>query len=171
MLIRVKKTHPEAVVPTYAHPGDSGFDLVAIEDVIIEPGQTVKVRTGLAFEIPSGYELQIRPRSGISFRTSLRISNSPATIDSNYRGEVAVLIENTAPISDFVYPMASDLDDYDIEITGGTVMAGTYLIRKGDRIAQGVICPVYHAEFTEVDDLGETERGDGGFGSSGTTTE
>lgn len=143
--VKIKKLHPDAVIPQYASEGASGFDLVAVEDVEVWPGETVKVRTGLAFEIPEGYELQIRPRSGISTKTKIRIPNSPGTVDADYRGEVLVLIENT---------------------TDETTNA-LFQIRKGDRIAQGVIVPVVRAEFEEVEELSETKRGSGGFGSTG----
>lgn len=141
--VRVKKLREDAVIPEYKTEGAAGFDLVAAEDVTINAGETVTVPTGLAFEIPEGYELQIRPRSGLSLKTPLRIANSPGTIDSDYRGEVKIIITNTG-----------QCDDY-------------YNIYKGDRIAQGVIVPVMRAEFEEVDELSETSRGYGGFGSTG----
>lgn len=141
--VRVKKLREDAVIPEYKTPGAAGFDLVAAEDVTINAGETVTVPTGLAFEIPEGYELQIRPRSGLSLKTPLRIANSPGTIDSDYRGEVKIIVTNTG-----------QCDDY-------------YNIYKGDRIAQGVIVPVMRAEFKEVDELSETSRGYGGFGSTG----
>ncbi|MBM7592213.1 dUTP diphosphatase [Brevibacillus fulvus] len=164
--VKVKKLHPDAVIPQYAKPGDAGFDLVAIEDVIIAPGETVKVPTGLAFAIPEGYELQVRPRSGISAKTKLRVSNAPGTIDSSYRGEVCVLIDNVAPIPYRHLTCVRRIDGavHSVDIKRPE---GSYIIRKGDRIAQGVICEVPVAQFEEVDGLDETERGIGGFGSSG----
>lgn len=178
--VKIKRLHPDAIIPKYAKPGDSGFDLVAVEDVIIAPGDTVLVPTGLAFEIPEGYELQVRPRSGISLRTKLRVANSPGTIDAGYRGEVAVIVDNIAQ------PEISDIDmnnrmveygrnNFVDTIDGAAIKYGwvpqlwrTYIIRKGDRIAQGVIAPVERATFVIVDELSETERGSGGFGSTGT---
>jgi len=139
--IKVKKTDESATIPKYAHKGDSGFDLASIEAVTISPGETKLISTGLSFSVPEGYEMQVRPRSGLSAKTKLRISNSPGTVDSNYRGEVKVIAENT----------------------GHRII----FIEKGDRIAQGVICPVYEAVFIE-ESLEDTERGSGGFGSSGT---
>jgi dUTP pyrophosphatase len=166
--VKVKKLHPDAVIPQYAHDGDSGFDLVAVEDVIVEPGQTVKVRTGLAFEIPPGYEMQIRPRSGISSKTKLRVSNTPGTIDASYRGEVMVLVDNVSLKSEFTttrkYRIDGTLDEPN---ETNLYYDKTYIIRKGDRIAQAVIVPVIHADLIEVDDLSDTERGSNGFGSSG----
>ncbi|EPZ47612.1 dUTP diphosphatase [Alicyclobacillus acidoterrestris] len=166
MEVKVKRLHPDAVIPQYAHEsGDSGFDLYALEDVIIEPGQTVKVRTGLVFEIPEGYELQIRPRSGVSAKTKLRVSNTPGTVDASFRGEVMVLVDNIKPCvqSGLQYNIKEEVVNWD-----DNYAPDSYIIRKGDRIAQAVIVPVIRAELVEVDELGTTERGEGGFGSSGT---
>lgn len=141
MIVKVKRVRKDAVIPQYATPGAAGFDLVAAEDVFLRGGETKLVPTGLSFEIPEGYEMQIRPRSGLSLKTGLRIANAPGTIDSDYRGEVKIIVENTS---------------------------NTYHhIEKGDRIAQGVIAPVMRAVFEEADDLSETDRGSGGFGSTG----
>lgn len=181
--VKIKKLHPDAVIPKYASEGASGFDLVAVEDVFIEPGETKLVRTGLAFEIPEGYELQIRPRSGISKNTKLRISNSPGTVDADYRGEVAVIIDNIA-VPRFTILTKTDgcfaslriapLKGCTVRNIQGNVVTAdrfvtdhTYFIRKGDRIAQGVIVPVIRAEFEEVEELSPTARGSGGFGSTG----
>lgn len=144
MEVKIKKLHPDAVIPKYATSGAACFDLVAIEDVTIRSGQSVLVRTGLSIEILPGLELQIRPRSGISLKTPLRISNAPGTIDSDYRGEICVIMENSAPNSNNIQT-----------------------ITKGDRVAQGAICPVWQVTFKEVEDLSETQRGSGGFGSTG----
>lgn len=139
--VKVKKIHPNAVIPQYKTSGSAGFDLYAIEDVEIQPGETKQIRTGLIFEIPEGYEIQIRPRSGMSLKTPLRISNAPGTIDSDYRGEVMIIAENTS-----IMPFS---------------------VEKGTRIAQGVLQKVPQAEFIEVERVSETERGEGGFGSTG----
>ncbi|WP_419886792.1 dUTP diphosphatase [Paenibacillus sp. B-A-8] len=159
---------PGAELPQYAKPGDSGFDLVAQEDYVVEPGQTVKVRTGICVELPVGYELQVRPRSGISANTKLRVANSPGTGDSSYRGEICVLIDNIAQAFRYDSVRFYGLDGYltsDKRIVPGA--DNTYLIRKGDRVAQAVIAPVYRASFEVVSELAESERGAGGFGSSG----
>ncbi|MDR4942982.1 dUTP diphosphatase [Bacillus wiedmannii] len=146
MNLRVKiKRLKDVELPKYAKPGDSGFDLVAAEDTIIWPGETKVVPTGLAFEIPPGYELQVRPRSGMTRNTKLRVVLG--TVDSGYRGEVGVLVDN-------------------IESVEGKFM-NSQLIEKGTRIAQGVIAPVVTAHFVEVDGLSDSERGNRGFGSSG----
>ncbi|MDA1582013.1 dUTP diphosphatase [Bacillus cereus group sp. TH228LC] len=146
MNLRVKiKRVKDVELPRYAKPGDAGFDLVAAEDTIIWPGETKVVQTGLAFEIPPGYELQVRPRSGITRNTKLRVVLG--TVDSGYRGEVGVLVDNT-------------------EIPKTTNMQA-HVIEKGTRIAQGVIAPVITAHFEEVDELSDSERGTNGYGSTG----
>ncbi|PFA75857.1 dUTP diphosphatase [Bacillus cereus] len=146
MNLRVKiKRVKDVELPKYAKPGDSGFDLVAAEDTIIWPGETKVVPTGLCFEIPPGYELQVRPRSGMTRNTKLRVVLG--TVDSGYRGEVGVLVDNNErPIS---------------------LNMKAHVIEKGTRIAQGVIAPVVTAHFVEVDELSESDRGTGGFGSTG----
>jgi len=144
MKIRIKKLHEDAVVPKYATHGASGFDLVALETVFFKPGETKLVQTGLAIDVGPGYELQVRPRSGLSLKTPLRVANSPGTVDSDYRGEVCVIMTNTAE--------------------PGTP---SRVVTKGDRIAQGVVCPVMRADIEVVDYLDETDRGAGGFGSTG----
>jgi dUTP pyrophosphatase len=100
MKLKIKKLHPDAVIPKYGTPGASGFDLVAIEPYVIGPGQTALIKTGLAVAVEPGYELQVRPRSGISFKTTLRVANSPGTVDSDFRGEVCVIMTNIAHAKD-----------------------------------------------------------------------
>ena len=180
MNVKIKRLRPEAVIPAYAHIGDSGFDLVAAEDVTIDPGQTVKVATGLAFQLPEGYELQIRPRSGITLETKLRVQFG--TVDQGYIGEVSVTVDNIGERStrfsklyqeihgDFRYmPLLLMSDGSRCEDYGAYKQENTYLIRKGDRIAQGIIAPVARAVFTEVDTLDQSDRGSAGFGSTGVT--
>lgn len=164
--VKVKRLHADAVIPRYARDLDAGFDLVSLEDVIIPPGETAKIKTGLAFALPAGYELQVRPRSGISAKTKLRVSNSPGTIDAGYRGEVCILIDNIRTEKGSAGGMCLDTSDQTVAV-GGEVDRHAYLIRKGERIAQGVLCEVPLAHFEEADELDETERGAGGFGSSG----
>lgn len=141
MKVKVKKTHPEAVIPQYETRGAACFDLASTEEHFIKPGCTVLVGTGLSFAIPEGYEMQIRPRSGVSLKTDLHLKNSPGTIDSDYRGEVFIIVANR----------------------------GNKLINisKRQRIAQAAIVPILRAKLIEVDILDETERGAGGFGSTG----
>lgn len=142
--VKIKRLHEDAVMPMYRREGDSGFDLHSLEEVWLCPGQSRLISTGIAVEVPEGYELQVRPRSGISKDTKLRISNSPGTVDSNYRGEVGVLVDNIG------------MNEGDIE-----------RIEKGMRIAQAVIVPVVRAELVETEVLSDTVRMDQGYGSSG----
>ncbi|WP_419879078.1 dUTP diphosphatase [Brevibacillus centrosporus] len=164
--VKIKKLHPDAVIPQYARAMDAGFDLVAVEDVLVAPGESVKVPTGLAFALPEGFELQVRPRSGISVKTKLRLSNAPGTIDAGYRGEVAILVDNTREASRTYKNVCLDASEKEVTVDQ-EVDTHSYLIKKGDRLAQGVIAIVPVAQFEVVDELDETERGTGGFGSSG----
>ena len=168
--IKVKKLHNDAIIPKRAHTSDAGFDIYAIEDSIIEPGETALIKTGLAFELPDGYEMQIRPRSGITLKTKLRVQLG--TIDCGYVGEVGVIVDNINRDRNVV-------PDYYLSVDGGHVSAieyfgawnnfekGSYLIRKGDRICQAIIQRLPDVELIEVKSLGDSERGAGGFGSSG----
>ncbi|MFE9082200.1 dUTP diphosphatase [Bacillus mobilis] len=155
MNLRTKiKRIKDVELPRYAKPGDSGFDLVAAEDTIIWPGETKVVPTGLAFEIPPGYELQVRPRSGMTRNTKLRVVLG--TVDSGYRGEVGVLVDHI---------MSKDLGvKFD---KGKQQFVSASVIEKGTRIAQGVIAPVVTAHFEETDELSDSERGTNGYGSTG----
>ena len=139
--VNIQKISPDAILPKYAHPSDAGADIFAVEETLIPPSSTVLVKTGLKVAIPCGYEIQIRPRSGLSLKTPLRVANAPGTIDSNYRGEICVIMTNT----------------------GNNALT----INKGDRIAQMVISPSPMIVWNETDNLDETDRGDGGFGSTG----
>ena len=133
-------------LPSYETSGAAGADVRAClgngEKMIIKPGERVLVPTGLSMEIPHGYEIQVRPRSGLSLKTKLRVTNSPGTIDSCYRGELKIIMENTG-------------ED------------GVHIV-SGDRVAQIVLCEVPKIEWQEVQELTETDRGEGGFGSTGT---
>ena len=144
--VYVEKCREDAVIPQYARPGDAGVDLVAAEDVFLLPQQTAIVPTGIKVALPEGYELQIRPRSGLSLNTGLRLANSPGTIDSGYRDEIGVIVTNTGEKA--------------------------YLIQKGDRIAQAVLQKVPKIQWVEVEDVSKigTNRG-GGFGSTGRRVE
>ncbi|HLH03626.1 MAG TPA: dUTP diphosphatase [Bryobacteraceae bacterium] len=142
MRIRIKKLDSKAHLPEYAHGPheDAGMDIRAIEDVVLEPQIPQAVRTGLALEIPSGYEVQVRPRSGLALKHAITLPNSPATIDPGYRGELKVILLNL-----------------------GTA---AYEIHEGDRIAQMVVAR-YEAVEWEESELADSVRGAGGFGSSG----
>ncbi|MEX0592994.1 MAG: dUTP diphosphatase [Nitriliruptoraceae bacterium] len=140
--IAVVRRHPDARLPSYAHDGDAGLDLSSVADVDIPPGGRVAVPTGLALAIPDGWVGLIHPRSGLARRQGLTVANAPGTIDAGYRGEIEVLLVN--------------LGDK------------TVTIGVGDRVAQLVVQRVGYATVVEVGELGETARGDGGFGSTGT---
>lgn len=139
--VRVVKLRPDIQLPQYQSAEAAGMDLVSAEDVNLEPMQRHAVATGLSLEIPRGYEGQVRPRSGLALKAGLTCLNSPGTIDSDYRGEVKVILIN----------LSRELAK----------------IRRGDRIAQLVIAPVSRAVMVEVESLSETRRGGGGFGSTG----
>lgn len=128
-------------LPAYATPGAAGMDLVAAEELILRPGSRAAVATGFSVAIPPGYEIQVRPRSGLALKYGITVPNTPGTIDSDYRGEVKVILINH---SDDNFP-----------------------IQRGDRIAQLVLAPVTLARWDEVDELDATMRGEGGFGSTG----
>jgi dUTP pyrophosphatase len=140
--VKIQLANPWIPVPKYASELAAGFDLVADETVTFQKQfETHTVKTGLFMAIPEGFELQIRPRSGMSFKTMMIIPNSPGTVDADYRGEIMVILRNLSP--------------------------EPYTIALGDRIAQAVLAPVWQAEFEVVDHLPETKRGAGGFGSTG----
>ncbi|KAF6658899.1 dUTP diphosphatase [Paenibacillus polymyxa] len=170
MNVKIKCLHPDAVIPQYATPGAAAFDLVAVEDVIIAPGETKKVPLGLAFEIPEGYVMIVAMRSGVALKTKLRQPNGIGVIDSDYRGEVAMMFDNISPTnSGFVKPYLYGING---EVTEHLIAEPaplfTYLIRKGDRVAQAFILPIPHVNLIETDEeLSETERGTGGFGHTG----
>jgi len=148
-----------AIAPKYAHDDDAGMDIYAAQDIMILPGQTKLVPTGFAMALPEGYEAQIRPRSGISLKTMLRIPNSPGTIDAGFRDEVCVILHNAS-----VSNTTEDL----LYVSESENRHGSYQIQTGDRIAQLVICPITKGQFTEVNSVREigTDRS-GGFGSTG----
>ena len=128
-------------LPSYATPGAAGMDVVAAEDVDLAPGQRHAVATGFRVAIPEGYEIQVRPRSGLAFKHGISVPNTPGTIDSDYRGELKILLINHG--------------------------SEPFAVRRGERIAQLVPAVVTRARFEETTDLCETERGHGGFGSTG----
>lgn len=138
--VKIQLTNPDAQIPKYAHDSDAGADIFAVEEVSLPPHTTKVIPTGIKIAIPAGYEIQIRPRSGLSLKTPLRVANAPGTIDANYRGEVGVIIENTGNL--------------------------TQVIKKGDKIAQMLIAPTPMIRWEQVETLDETDRGVGGFGST-----
>ncbi|MBN1891699.1 MAG: aminotransferase [Clostridiales bacterium] len=160
--IFIRLIHKDTIMPSYAHANDSGMDICADRDVLIMPGQTVAVPTGFALAIPEGYEVQIRPRSGLSLNTMLRIPNSPGTIDSGFRDEVKVIIHN-ASREDVRYA-----EDPIHTTSSKGCPKGIYKISKGDRIAQMVCAKTERVRFESVDSLeGIGNDRNGGFGSTG----
>jgi dUTP pyrophosphatase len=169
--VKIKRLNEAAVIPKYAHDGDAGVDLIATEDIIIEPGQTKLVPTGIAVSIPPGFEAQVRPRSGITLRTKLRVALG--TIDAGYTGEIGVIVDNIAPQSYRTGHVLKTVDGK-AELTGGLTRfldENTYIVRKGERIAQLVFAPIETAHFVDADKLEETMRGINGYGSTGTKKE
>lgn len=165
-----KRLTEDAVLPTKAHASDSGYDLVASEDIIVEPGETVVVKTGIAVELPAGYEAVVRPRSGITSRTKLRVAIG--TIDNGYTSEIGVIVDNIRTFDwEFgsMFLVAETLST-DRHIIGKSVKEGSYIVYKGDRIAQLVITRLPEVTAVEITELGESDRGTGGFGSTGVNT-
>ncbi|MEM1133853.1 MAG: dUTP diphosphatase [Pseudomonadota bacterium] len=142
--IRLKRLpHGEGLpLPQYETAGAAGMDVRSARDVIIPPGSTALVPTGFAIAIPEGYEVQVRPRSGLALKSGLTVANTPGTVDSDYRGELGIILINLGRVD--------------------------FLVDRGERVAQIVAAPVQRARMVEVEELDETERGAGGFGSTGT---
>ena len=136
-------------LPWYATKGAAAMDICAAGNYEVYPGQTVMVKTGFAVAVPEGFELQCRPRSGLAAKHNITVANTPGTIDSDYRGEICVLLHNLAAPGPF-----------------GNA-GNSFSVERGDRIAQLVLAPVTQANVIEVEELDETERGTGGFGSTG----
>jgi len=142
MEIKIKRLSPKAELPAYAHGPleDAGLDVRSVEDVVLLPNVPFAVATGLSFEIPSGYEMQLRPRSGLALKNAITLANAPATIDPGYRGELKVILLNLGKLP--------------------------YEVRVGDRIAQMVVSKYESVKWEEAE-LEDSARGEGGFGSSG----
>jgi dUTP pyrophosphatase len=140
--LNVKRLRPEGRLPSYAHEGDAGLDLYAAEALVLPPGGSALVRTGIAVALPSGTEGQVRPRSGLALNHSVTVLNAPGTIDEGYRGELGVILVNhgTTP----------------------------FAVEVGMKVAQLVVMPRLQVHVAQVQDLDETSRGSDGFGSSGT---
>ena len=141
MTLRFKRIHPDAVLPAYAHPSDAGMDIRSVADIVIPRGGRALVPTGLVAIIPPMHEIQVRPRSGLALKHGVTVLNTPGTIDSGYRGEIGVILAN--------------FGDKDFSVV------------KGDKVAQLVFAPVVQPEVVETDTIDETDRGAGGFGSTG----
>jgi dUTP pyrophosphatase len=140
--ILVTKLDDDAVIPTYAKPGDAGADLYSISELVLAPGQRALVKTGIAIAIPSGYVGLVHPRSGLWLKNGISVVNTPGTIDAGYRGEIGVVLIN-----------------HDL--------AESFQVKKGDRVAQLVIQKVENTQFKVVNQLPDSERATGGYGSTG----
>lgn len=168
--IKFLKLKNDAIIPIKAHPTDSGFDLFSNEDVIIKPGETEVIKTGIAVGLPDGFEAQVRPRSGITSKTKLRVQLG--TIDNNYIGDIGVTIDNI-----FYYDESYDgppsqkgflnIKNELINMDDERMRKGVYMIRKGDKLAQLVVQHLPKTTTKEVDELKGTDRGTSGFGDSG----
>ena len=141
MILRVKKLRDDATAPCYAHPGDAGADLFACDGVVLQPGESTIVKTGIAIELPPDTEGQVRPRSGLAAKHQISVLNTPGTIDEGYRGEVGVILMNFGK------------QPFEVE--------------PGMKVAQLVVKPVIRVDIEEVVELSDTRRGEGGFGSTG----
>jgi dUTP pyrophosphatase len=141
VVVKFLQTEDDVKLPFYEHDGDSGMDVRANDHYYLPIGATGLVPLGFKVSIPDGYEIQVRPKSGLSLKKGLTVLNAPGTIDSNYRGECGVILHNAGP--------------------------NAITIEKGDKIAQIVLCPVVKCKWDVVDSLDETTRGDGGYGSTG----
>lgn len=142
MQLKILKNHPDAKIPSYAHPGDAGLDLYSVEEKYIEPGAFELIRTGIKIELPKDTEAQVRPRSGLALKFGITVLNSPGTIDEGYRGEIGVILINHGK--------------------------DRFLVEKNMKIAQMVVMPLTKPEIVEVEEISATKRAEGGFGSSGT---
>lgn len=141
MTVLIKRIDPAAVMPSYAHPGDAGMDICSREALVIPPGGRALVHTGLVFQLPPDAEAQVRPRSGLALKQGVTVLNAPGTIDAGYRGEVGVILAN--------------FGSEPLQVTVGM------------KVAQVVVTPVVQATLVETVETDETERGAGGFGSTG----
>ncbi len=141
MTVLFQKIAENAIIPTYAHPGDAGMDICSCEHASLKPGERKLIKTGFKMQLPPQTEAQIRPRSGLAIKHGISLLNTPGTIDEGYRGELGIIMINLGH--------------------------SHFLIEPGMRIAQMVIAPVLKVEVAEVEELSETTRGEGGFGSTG----
>ncbi|MBB6624422.1 dUTP diphosphatase [Clostridium gasigenes] len=141
MSLKVERIHKDAILPRSAHSGDAGLDLYSVENIVITPGESALIKTGIKIELPEQTEAQVRPRSGLALKFGITVLNTPGTIDEGYRGEVGVILINHSKNS--------------------------FTVEKGMKIAQMVVKPVWKVDIIEVEKLSSSERAEGGFGSTG----
>ena len=139
--LKIKKMNEDATIPNFAHKGDAGMDLYSIEEVIIPPTESRLIKTGVSIALPKNTEAQIRPRSGLALKYSVTVLNTPGTIDEGYRGEIGIILINHGKEE--------------------------FIVTKNMKIAQMVVKPIYDINILEVNELNDTDRGEGGFGSTG----
>lgn len=139
--LKIQKIHNEAIIPSYAHKGDAGLDLYSVENITINPSETALIKTGIKIELPPQTEAQVRPRSGLALKHGITVLNTPGTIDEGYRGEVGIILINHGK--------------------------EPFIVEKGMKIAQMIVKPVWYVDIEEVEELSNTERAEGGFGSTG----
>lgn len=161
LTLKFVKVHPDAKLPSYAHHGDAGMDVCSVDDVELTPGCPTLVSTGLVADIPDGYEIQVRPRSGLALKHGITVWNSPGTIDSNYRGTIGVILYLALGR---VVRRNVDQTTFEYSVKPND----PYVIHKGDRIAQLVLSPVTRCIPVESEAVSTTDRGASGFGSTGT---
>jgi dUTP pyrophosphatase len=140
-VLKVKCINEKAKLPEYAHPGDAGLDLFSVENVEIQPGDVALVKTGIIIELPENTEAQIRPRSGLALKNKITVLNTPGTIDEGYRGEIGIILINHGK--------------------------SPFKVEEGMKIAQMIVKPVLSVDVIEVNEISDTKRGEGGFGSTG----
>lgn len=141
MSLKVERIHKDAILPSAAHSGDAGLDLYSVENIVITPGESALIKTGIKIELPEQTEAQVRPRSGLALKFGITVLNTPGTIDEGYRGEVGVILINHSK--------------------------NIFTVEKGMKIAQMVVKPVWKVDIVEVEKLSSSERAEGGFGSTG----
>jgi len=139
--LKIKKMNEDAIIPNFAHKGDAGMDLYSIEEVIIPPTESRLIKTGISIALPKNTEAQVRPRSGLALKYSVTVLNTPGTIDEGYRGEIGIILINHGKEE--------------------------FIVTKNMKIAQMVVKPIYDINILEVNELNDTDRGEGGFGSTG----
>lgn len=139
--LKIKKMNKDAIIPNFAHKGDAGMDLYSIEEVIIPPTESRLIKTGISIALPKNTEAQVRPRSGLALKYSVTVLNTPGTIDEGYRGEIGIILINHGKEE--------------------------FIVTKNMKIAQMVVKPIYDINILEVNELNDTDRGEGGFGSTG----
>lgn len=165
--IPIEFCHPDAKMPAYAHLSDAGMDVYALEEITINPGETKLIPLGIKVAVPLGYELQVRPKSGRCLKTKLRVANTPGTIDSGYRDEVGVIIENIDPPIRAIYTDFAQSPNDPVPV-GAIEFGQPYTIGKGEKFAQLVLNEIPKVAWVEVESVANTgENRGGGFGSTG----